>query len=79
MLLHPLFVVVNGVLGRIASAVGYIQGFSADVTPLQIPWPFTFLPPEPFIGALMVGVFATVFFLGIKLVRWIYGLTPFLQ
>lgn len=79
MLLHPLFVLVNGVFGRLATAMGYISGFSAEVGTLTIPWPFPFLPTAPFLGALVVATFATIFFFGIKLVRWLYGLTPFLQ
>lgn len=79
MIFHPLFVVLNTFLGSLETLVGYVGSFAADLPTIEIPWPFPWLPTWPVVTAIATGTFTALFFLTIKLTRWVYGLVPFAQ
>lgn len=79
MLLHPILTVANTILSRISGALVLISDQTFDLGPFVIPWPFPFLNPAPVVIALTIAVFGVLFFVGLKLLRWLYGLIPFAQ
>ena len=79
MLLQPLLFVAITLLESIQDATAAINNLTSDLPAIVVPWPVEWLPVWPVVGALSIGTFTMLFFLSIKVTRWVYGLVPFAQ
>jgi hypothetical protein len=79
-LTEPIISLIAFVAGRLDELVGGLVGLLAVIPEvITIPWPFVWLPYEPFLFGLVVVAGSAAFAAVVKGVRWLYGLVPFVQ
>ncbi len=80
MLTAPVIDLISYVAGRVDELVGGLVGLLSVIpAEIVIPWPFEWLPAEPFVFGLVVVAGSAAFAAVVKGVRWLYGLVPFVQ
>lgn len=68
-----------GVLTGMNEALLVMANAILDWPAVVIPWPFPWLPYQPVVVAFAIAGLTTMFLLGVKALRWVYGMTPLLQ